>query len=664
MNEKRISVCIVLALCLALTGIGTSKEIVVADPGGAAGKNTPAANPGGGNDKDAPGGIPGQADDRTLVGWWQLDDDFGDSASDASPGQQHGKLKGGPKWTKGARGGALELDGRDDYVAITKAFFNRSDLEAVTVAAWVRTNSSKRQVVASFDRDEYWELDVSGAFGKNGRVGWSLFTDAGSINLTGNTRVNDGQWHHVAGVFENGQATVYVDGAKDGTTTKGQTFGSGNKRYGFLGIGSRANRYDGDTVAGTNFSGDMDDVRIYSRALTAGEIAELAFFGPANDDSQFAEPITEVSNLPFDTTDATFDGQGVFIRSPNLWYLYAPSATGVATLSLQGSQYDTMVAVYRGAEVDPGWDRLIAANDDYYGLQSRVTFDVVSGTVYLIEIGGFGRATGQGVLTITLQSISPALRDLGDAPTSVIRQMTAYPNTGQGAVVANFPTVFGNLTGRPRGPVHLEPQAVAYLGQTVTLENEVDKGPDEDGVNNINPSQDRADRDGGDDGVILPLVLPDGEFTDFEYTVTVVEPGRNLWVNVWFDWNRDGDWDDDSVGVPEWAVRNQFLFSLPAGTHQITTPAFRARSPLKDAENIWMRITLSEMPWTGGTHPGALGNGGSGPADGYEIGETEDYLIVPEPAPCPLCQDWNGDGQQNFDDLVALIYQWLDCCAQ
>jgi len=60
-----------------------------------------------------------------------------------------------------------------------------------------------------------------------------------------------------------------------------------------------------------------------------------------------------------------------------------------------------------------------------------------------------------------------------------------------------------------------------------------------------------------------------------------------------------------------------------------------------------MRVALSEQPWTGGSNPGDLGNGGSGSASKYEIGETEDYFFVPDKTSdknCPLCQDVDGNG--------------------
>ena len=222
--------------------------------------------------------------------------------------------------------------------------------------------------------------------------------------------------------------------------------------------------------------------------------------------------------------------------------------------------------------------------------------------------------------------------ELGDAPDSTNNSglaMTAYPAAG---TVANYPTVY--LTGSPPfGPIHWQPQAVAWLGPGVTLENEADVGPDQDPTNNIIPLTNTPDQDLADDGVLnMPLILPHCLLTTFQYQVNVVNPNVDLYVNVWFDWNRDGDWDDTATcglnSAPEWAVQNQLLpaGSMVVGINQKTTPSFRPWHPTGEQQpttKIWMRITLSEQSWAGS------GSGGSGPPAGYYFGETEDYSFVP-----------------------------------
>ncbi len=231
--------------------------------------------------------------------------------------------------------------------------------------------------------------------------------------------------------------------------------------------------------------------------------------------------------------------------------------------------------------------------------------------------------------------------------------------------------IYVELPPGPYGPIHLNPLAVAHLGKTITHETEADIGQDQDGINNIKPQSNSPDNDKGDDGVIFPLNMPQCRWTTLDYIVNVINPGTNLWVNVWCDWNRDGDWDDDSNTdqalictkgfVSEWAVQNQYLFNLPAGLNQLTTPAFLSWHPDEGAKQIWMRVTLSEQPWTGGSDPGSRGNGGSGPQEGYDIGETEDYYFMPDTSRT-ICEDINGDGVINLEDLAAITTDWLENC--
>jgi hypothetical protein len=66
--------------------------------------------------------------------------------------------------------------------------------------------------------------------------------------------------------------TIYIDGRSDSTVFEGATFGSGQIRYGFLGADSQATTFDGARDFINAFLGDMDDFRIYDRALTQEEI--------------------------------------------------------------------------------------------------------------------------------------------------------------------------------------------------------------------------------------------------------------------------------------------------------------------------------------------------------------------------------------------------------
>ena len=394
---------------------------------------------------------------------------------------------------------------------------------------------------------------------------------------------------------------------------------------------------------------------------------------PASKDKcENARPVGDVNDLPFDTTNAAFDGQGLCMTSPNIWFCYTASCNGDVTVSLMGSAYDTMLAVYDGCECYPTMDDLIECNDDANNTyQSEITFAAIAGNQYLIEIGGYASETGQGILNIKCEgTVIQEKPDLGDAPDRTNNSGSNMRAYRQPWVGARYPTVYDDGSGAgPFGPAHLNEQLVAYLGQGITAESEADIGPDEDGVNNINPEANSPDHDEGDDGVAMPLVLPNCDWATIDYEVTVIDPNVVLWVNVWLDFNRDGDWDDTvdcpAGPVKEWAVQNQYLFNLSEGQTTITTPAFLSAHPEDAHEQIWMRITLSEQPWTGGSNPGNRGNAGSGPQAKYEIGETEDYFFIPETTideDCPLCEDLNDDGVIDIEDLIILVTQWLSSC--
>ncbi len=245
--------------------------------------------------------------------------------------------------------------------------------------------------------------------------------------------------------------------------------------------------------------------------------------------------------------------------------------------------------------------------------------------------------------------------DLGDAPASSNHDgsttMTTY-----GGTVANFPTVYDAPI---PGPKHFESTTESWLGRRVTSENDADLLPDEDGGTNIVPTANAADRDVADDGVHLDTVnLPDCGLTKFDYDVYRVGTIADLYLNVWFDFNRDGDWEDtlqcvDAAGVGqtvrEWAVPNQVI-SVAAGLNTLTTPSFAAMSTVNTDQ--WMRVTLSEAPAP------AAGDG-RGLATGYRFGETEDYLVLREQQPCDepgtifgTAYDGNGNPLPNIQVVV------------
>ncbi len=193
--------------------------------------------------------------------------------------------------------------------------------------------------------------------------------------------------------------------------------------------------------------------------------------------------------------------------------------------------------------------------------------------------------------------------------------MSAYAG-----VPAQFPTVFGGL---PQGPLHRNTRVAYLLGFNLTSERNADRDTDADGEHNIQPGADRADRDGGDDGLRVMPVFLHCRPTRVQYRVTVLEGApATAYLNVWADWNRNGRWGEvpncDGRPAPEWAVRNQALHFSGPGVYTFETSAFLPFNTRPD-DPMWLRLTLSDTP--------AGQADGSGPPAGWALGETEDYLL-------------------------------------
>ena len=159
--------------------------------------------------------------------------------------------------------------------------------------------------------------------------------------------------------------------------------------------------------------------------------------GPTpGDDWELCEEIGDVFEQPFTTIGSTPDGPQGCLTSPNIWYCYTATCDGFATVSLCGSSYDTKMAVYDG--VDPYTATELGCNDDFCGLQSEIAFASVAGNTYLIEVGGYGSNTGDGIITIECVACDPPPNDNCEDVTPVTLTLgTPVTFTGDNTCASN-----------------------------------------------------------------------------------------------------------------------------------------------------------------------------------------------------------------------------------
>jgi chitodextrinase len=199
----------------------------------------------------------------SLVAAYSFDAGSGSTAADLSGRGNNGTLFG-PSWAPtGKSGGALSFDGVDDLVTVADAA--SLDLSTgMTLEAWVRptTNASWRTVVT---KEQAGNL-VYGLFSNSDTTQPSSIVSIGSNPIQDIVRAPGAlalsTWQHLATTYDGSTLRLYVDGVQVGTRT---VSGAMPNSTGPLQIG-------GNRVWSEWFQGQIDDLRVYSRALSAAEI--------------------------------------------------------------------------------------------------------------------------------------------------------------------------------------------------------------------------------------------------------------------------------------------------------------------------------------------------------------------------------------------------------
>jgi hypothetical protein len=204
--------------------------------------------------------------DPNLVGWWKFDETAGKSAIDSSPHHRKGTLTGKLSFSEnsvdGRIGRALRLDGRDcvqvaDYKGVTGT-------KPRTIAAWIKTGKSQGEIT-SWGADDFGKMWIFGFI--RGRVG--VTPNGGYLYMKAET--HDGKWHHVAVVVHEAELPNLHDDVtlyKDGEIAEIHDIG-------LLDLWPIDTGNEIDLRIGRRFTGLLDDVRIYDRALSDEEVKAI-----------------------------------------------------------------------------------------------------------------------------------------------------------------------------------------------------------------------------------------------------------------------------------------------------------------------------------------------------------------------------------------------------
>ena len=208
-------------------------------------------------------------DGRGLIAWWKFDEPSGDRVADSSGNDLDGSLARAVR-VPGVLQTALKLDKSSLRIPHSPRLKPK---EQITISAWVKPDdlSGYQSVYRKEDGDERILL----MFQRDGTdLAFGLKCSpyvAGGVYQEARAKIKpadflDGQWHLITATYDGRAKRVYRDGRQMVAMPAS----------GLIATGGTADAYVGSTGGAVEFfSGLIDDVRLYDRALGDDEIAAL-----------------------------------------------------------------------------------------------------------------------------------------------------------------------------------------------------------------------------------------------------------------------------------------------------------------------------------------------------------------------------------------------------
>ncbi|MDD3002945.1 MAG: DUF2341 domain-containing protein [Candidatus Shapirobacteria bacterium] len=231
-----------------------------------------------GSSKGTSANLGGAASDNNLsdglVGYWKMDEGIGTTTADSSGNSNTGTFGTGtsaPTWSNGKYGIGLSFDGSNtNYVQ--KNTPSNFPTTAISSSFWIKTADSSNGVISyasSVSDNDFLLFDTS-----------NLNFQIRGSSVSSGVSVNDNLWHHIVTTWQssNGEVKIYKDGnlSYTGTVSSGQSITSG----GCLIFGQEQDAICGSFETVQAFNGNLDEIRIYNRALSPSEVFQLYEYAP------------------------------------------------------------------------------------------------------------------------------------------------------------------------------------------------------------------------------------------------------------------------------------------------------------------------------------------------------------------------------------------------
>ncbi|OGB77020.1 hypothetical protein A2476_01365, partial [candidate division CPR3 bacterium RIFOXYC2_FULL_35_7] len=203
-----------------------------------------------------------------LIGYWKMEETVSPSI-DSSGNSNNGTWNGDTTFTTGKYGDSISLDGTGDYVTtVNSSIFSNPN---GSISLWFNSSitcTGNKFLFGDRNIGNYIQLWCD----SSDNLGIRISNVSSYDILTSGTDYIDGKWHQTVITWGSNGLKLYVDGIQKGSNTYTGAWTGNNIFY----IGTV------QTYAGINdFNGQIDEFRIYNRALSYTEIQQLYNYAPS-----------------------------------------------------------------------------------------------------------------------------------------------------------------------------------------------------------------------------------------------------------------------------------------------------------------------------------------------------------------------------------------------
>ena len=378
------------------------------------------------------------------VGNWNFDEGSGDSIVESAIGISTGTLgstagadANDPTWTTGKFGQALHFDGVNDYIEIADAPGIDISGPQFSASLWMNPDSGPNKEDMLFMKgDRQGNINYYLSWKNSGEMTWAFKDSAGwHYQDMPVTMPTTGQWNHIGITFDRPTVSLYVNGTKyvfDNVATGGSMDRDLTANDEVLWIGAGR---DADALVGVNqwsgpFTGSIDELALFDRALTDAEIEAIrTSTPPAVTASVFSIDENSANNTVVGTVVANDQDIGDTLS----YAITAGNTGGAFSIDANG--------------------QIKVANSTALDFETNPTFSLT------IQVEDTGTLTDTASVTINLN-------DLNEAPTINDAAFNVDENATNGTAVGNVP-----VTDPDAGDTHVYSITAGNTGGAFAIDN-------------------------------------------------------------------------------------------------------------------------------------------------------------------------------------------------